>query len=257
MTSPLVEKIRANLPQDSRFVVVSPHLGVLPPNLNSTLGLASIHSYNSLSSRYYHTLIRELGGNIRTYGQWNSSISPDYTSSVSWMSNVGMVLAPARIMNDELIFVGNEAGVHLHKVASHMGYALQVYSNKDSVSGEKVHIADPRSMQSFTPSTILNLGDFLKFSVQAGPPSLLILSQKFHGNWKAEVLDPLGWKSAGSAVINDGFQGVILPENVTQVRLTYKSYVRYTWIGHVFWSIVFLLLFVVSWKKRELHGYFR
>ncbi|HES58114.1 MAG TPA: hypothetical protein ENO21_01645, partial [Firmicutes bacterium] len=54
-TSPLVEKICANLSTGSRFAVAAPEISILPPNLNASLGLASVHSYNSLSSRRYHT----------------------------------------------------------------------------------------------------------------------------------------------------------------------------------------------------------
>jgi hypothetical protein len=53
---------------------------ILPPNLNAELGLASVHSYNSLSSKRYHELLGTLGGEAQTYGRWNVSIDPDYSS---------------------------------------------------------------------------------------------------------------------------------------------------------------------------------
>lgn len=43
MTSPLVEQVRDNLPPGSRYAVAAPGISVLPPNLNTTLGLASVH----------------------------------------------------------------------------------------------------------------------------------------------------------------------------------------------------------------------
>ncbi len=82
MTSPLVEKVRGNLPPGSRYAVAAPGVSVLPPNLNATLGLASVHSYNSLSSTRYHTLIKSLGGEVQTYGRWNGAISPDYAGGM-------------------------------------------------------------------------------------------------------------------------------------------------------------------------------
>jgi hypothetical protein len=44
------------------------------PNLNAELRLPSVHTYDSLSSPRYHALIRALGGEVQTYGRYNSTI---------------------------------------------------------------------------------------------------------------------------------------------------------------------------------------
>ena len=125
-TSHLVDKVRANLSAGSRFAVAASGLSVLPPNLNAGLELASVHSYNSLSSRRYHTLIKELGGEVQTYGRWNGAISPDYNSTMFWMSNISLMLSPTKLTHENLEYLGEESGVHLHKVISRMGDSLQV-----------------------------------------------------------------------------------------------------------------------------------
>jgi hypothetical protein len=91
-TSPLVEQARKSLPDSSRFAVAAPGISALPPNLNAGLGLDSLHSYNSLSSRRYHTLIQALGGEVVTYGRWNAFVAPDYNGAMFWMSNISLVL---------------------------------------------------------------------------------------------------------------------------------------------------------------------
>ena len=106
MTSPLIEQVRANLTPGSRYAVAAPGVSVLPPNLNATLGLASVHSYNSLSSTRYHTLIKSLGGEIQTYGRWNGAIAPDYAGGMFWMSNISLILSPGKLAHENLESLG-------------------------------------------------------------------------------------------------------------------------------------------------------
>lgn len=248
-TSPLVEKVRANLPAGSRFAIVEPGLQVLPPNLNAGLGLASAHSYNSLSSRRYHTLIKELGGKMQTYGRWNASISPDYNSTYFWMSNISLMLSPSKLANSNLEYLGEESGVHLYKVISRMGDSAQIISSQTGTGTEGISIADPRLLPRHVPTKKLDQGDLLEFEVSSGEPSVMVLSQKYHRDWEAQTLVQTGWVSAKTTVINGVFQGVLLPQDAQLVRLEFKPYARFAWIGHVFWLILLALLGIKALQK--------
>jgi len=48
--------------QPERDCSIAPGADVLLPNSNSIFGIASVHSYDSLSSHRYQALLRELGG---------------------------------------------------------------------------------------------------------------------------------------------------------------------------------------------------
>jgi hypothetical protein len=254
MTSPLVERVRAILPVDSRFAVAAPGLPVLPPNLNAVLGLASVHSYNSLSSRRYHALINALGGKVQTYGRWNGSISPDYNSAVFWMSNISLVLSPTKLNHENLVYLGEESGVHLYKVISRMGECLQFTPPPGSIDSDDIQVADPRLLPNHTPSKTLDRGDLLEFDVTSDAPSVLVLSQKFHRDWQAQVFNQSGWVPAKTTVVNGVFQGILLPQGVQRLRLEFKPYVRYAWVAHAFWLLLLALLGFKAWRRKQTSG---
>lgn len=241
--SPFTEMIRQNLPEGSSYAVVSPGISLLPPNMNATLELPSIHSYNSLSSRYYHKLIGGLGGEMITYGRWNNAISPNYSSPLFWMSNIGLILSPNMIQHENLVYCGESNGVHFYRVLSRMGCCIQI-----PISGEKIrdniNIENPRKLKVIKLSKTINQGDYFEFDLSSATESLLILSQKYHRDWQAEVLTVTGWSIAKTVSVNDIFQGIILPNGAQKVTLHFEPKVRYMWIGHVFWIILLLIIFL-------------
>jgi hypothetical protein len=249
-TSPLVEKVRANLPAGSRFAVAAPGLPVLPPNLNASLGLPSVHSYNSLSSRRYHTLIKALGGEVQTYGRWNGMVAPDYDSTMFWMSNIGLVLSPTKLVHGNLEYLGEEAGVHLHKVSSRMGDSLQI-PVPEPLGTDEVPAVDPRRTPGHQPTKSQDLGDALEFVVKPGSPSILVLSQKFHRDWRAQVYGRSCWVPAKTVVVNGVFQGVLLPEGTERVRLEFKPFARFAWVAHGFWLVLLSWLGFHTWQRQR------
>lgn len=241
-SSPLLEKIRDNLPPDSRYAVISPGLAVLQPNLNATLGLNSVHTYNSLSSRRYHALIQSLGGEVLTYGRWNGAISPDYDSPLFWMSNISLLLSPTRLTHENLAYLEQVNGVHLYHVESRMGCCLQVALPLGDIGPEGVQISNPRGLRTSQPVKAVDKGDLLEFDVEDGQASLLILSQKFHRDWSAKALTSSGWTKVKTVPVNGVFQGILLPLGAQKVQLRFEPWVRFAWIAHIVWLIVLMTL---------------
>jgi hypothetical protein len=245
-TSPLVEKIRMNLPPDSRYAVISPGLRVLLPELNAPLGLASIHSYNSLTSRRYHALIKALGGEMQNLSRWNEHIAPDYASTMFWMSNISLILSPLKLDHQNLAYIGNWDDIYLYRVESRMENSLQVTYPLDGKIVDNINIEDPRLLTAYHPTKTLDLCDLLEFDVQGNQASLLILSKQFHHDWHALVSNGTGWDQAESVSVNGVFQGVLLPQGSHKVRLQFLPFVRFAWVSHVFWM---LALFVLIYKR--------
>lgn len=250
-SSPLVDKVRDHLPPGSRYAVVGPGVSVLPPNLNASVGLASVHSYNSLSPTRYHTFIRALGGQVQTYGRSNAAIAPDYGDAMFWMSNIGLILSAGQLVHDNLAPVGEASGVRLYQVVSRMGEASQLFPPRLDGGANAWRIPDPRSLPRHAPVKLLDRGDVLEFEVTPSVPSVLLLSQKFHRDWHARVYTRGGWRSAQTAEINGIFQGVMLPLETLRVRLDFKPFARHAWMAHAFWFLLLLLAGVRSWQAHR------
>lgn len=251
MTSPLVDKVRENLPPGTRYAVTAPGIAALPPNLNATLGLASVHSYNSLSSTRYHTIIKALGGKMQTYGRLNVAITPDYDAAMFWMSNISLILSPGKTEHEKLEYLGAESGIHLYRVVSRMGESLQVHPPQLDMSSTKLVLDDPRELTRNVPIKILNEVDVLEFEVTPSAPSVFLLSQKYHRDWEAHADTNIGWQAAQTIEINGVFQGVLLPSETHRVRLDFKPLTRYAWIAHVFWFLLLVLTGFKSWQKHR------
>jgi hypothetical protein len=241
MTSPLVEKIRTNLASGSRYAAMDYEVSALPPNFNALLGLASVHTYNSLSSTRYHTLVKALGGEVMMYGRWNSVISPDFSSPVFWMSNIGLILSSNKIAHGNLESLGQQSGVHLYRVVSRMGESLQVAVPQGSIATTAVFLDDPRTLTQGTPVKTQDSGDVLQFNVPLSVPSIFVLSQKFHSDWHASAYTQGAWQEVPTVEINGVFQGVILPAAAKQVRLEFKPLVRFAWIAHLAWLVLLIV----------------
>ncbi|SFG21046.1 hypothetical protein SAMN05518865_109204 [Duganella sp. CF458] len=250
-SSPLAETIRAGLTAGARFAVAAPGLPVLPPNLNASVGLPSVHSYNSLSSRRYHTLMDALGGDVLTFGRLNSSIAPDYGSAMFWMTNVGAILSATPLAHSNLRLLGDEAGIHVYQVLDRMGEAIQVVAGSAEGAHDLV-LEDPRGLQRLPAAKRLDQTDVLEFDVTPGQASWLVLSQKYHRDWQAQVLAGGTWREAPTGQVNGVFQGVKLAPDATQVRLRFMPFVRYAWIAHAFWLLVLALLLARRLRGREI-----
>jgi hypothetical protein len=244
-TSSLVKKIQANLPMGSRFAITAPEVSVLSPNINATLGLPSLHTYNSLYSKKYHELVNLLGG------QTSQTITPNYNSTIFWMSNVGLILSSKKIINENLKYVDKESGVYIHKVISRMGDALQVPFSKNILNDNGIKLTDPKLLSGYAASKKLDQGDVSVFRVVKMRPSVLILSKKYDNNWKAKVLVNFTWAPAKTILVNNIFQGVLLPEDAQEVKLEFKPYARYAWIAHVFWILLLIRIGIMIWRKIE------
>jgi hypothetical protein len=241
--SPVVDRIIAATGSGSRFAIAAPGPGVLPPNLNDIFDVASIHSYDSLSSRRYQALIRDLGGETQTYGRLNTMISPDYDSQTFWMSNIGLMISPKTLSHPNLEDIGADGEFHFYRTLDRMGCCLQIALSAQ-VNADRIEILDRKAAQTTRPLKTRDEGDLLEFEVRGGQSSILVLSQQYHRHWQALARTPSGWVEAPTLPVNGAFQGIRLPAETQTVRLQFLPFVRFAWIAHVFWAFALLILVV-------------
>jgi len=221
---------------------------MLPPNTNGIYDLASIHSYDSLSSLRYQTLVGKLGGKFETYGRLNTTILPDYDSQAFWMSNVSLILSPAPLNHPNLENIGEEGAVQLYRVINRMGCCLQTMLPEQTASGT-IELFDRKETTTRRPLKIKDEGDLLEIEVYDHHPSLLVLSQQYDSNWEARTLTTSGWVRARTTSVNNVFQGVILPADTQAVQLQYLPFVRFAWVNLPFWALVLVLLALKSGRR--------
>jgi hypothetical protein len=248
--SDLVKRVIAATPAGTRIALIAPGVDVLLPNSNTIFGVASIHSYDSLSSHRYQALLRELGGETEQYGRWNSMVAPDFGSHVFWMSNIGLVISPAPILHPNLERFGAEGTLQLYRVRDSMGCCLQSPTTTKAGPGD----ISSTTREGIRPVKTSDQGDVLEFEVHNYPDtdSVLTLSQQYHNDWRASVRTASGWQVARTVPVNGAFQGVVIPATSELVRLQFMPFVRFAWIAHVVWVIVILMAVLGRYRHRRL-----
>ncbi|PXV61684.1 hypothetical protein SAMN04487785_103153 [Dyella jiangningensis] len=254
--SPLVEAVAMRLHDHARFAIAAPGIAALPPNFNALVGLPSVHSYDSLSSRRYQQFLRLLGGEAVTFGRWNSQIAPDYAGAAFWMSDVALVLSSVRLTDPSLTCSTQVDGIWLCDVARHMGQSLQLADRTLPRETSNADVGDPRALPSLPSRVVRDQGDAIEVAVSAASPSLLIISQQYHPDWQALALVDGLWRPAAALSVNGFFQGVMVPDHAEKIVLTFRPAARYAYLVNYVWIFFLLLLAtkaLLAWQSKSGH----
>ena len=254
-SSPLVDTTRQTLLPGQRYAMVSAELAdILSPNFNTMQGLASVHSYHNFTSFYYQNYLRQMGGKTVTFGRLNRTIAPDYAAMTFWMSNIGAVLSFAPIDDPHVVLVKKTGTAMVYRVTQQMGpfWRIPVNLRPDITD---IRVDDYRNRQSQPVFYAEYHGDTQLVRYQPSDrATLLVLSQQYDVLWQAEVYDGVAWHPTRIVSVNGVFMGVYLPAQSQLIRLTYHTYVQYTWIAHVIWGIGFSVIALWAgriWRRRE------
>lgn len=253
--SALVDTTRQTLLPGQRYAVVSAELAdMLSPNFNTMQGLASVHSYHNFTSFYYQNYLRQMGGKTVTFGRLNRTIAPDYAAMTFWMSNIGAVLSYAPIDDPHVVLVKKIGTAMVYRVTHQMGAFWRIPVNlRPDITDIRVDDYHNRQTQPVFYAEYHGDTQFVRYQT-SDRATLLVLSQQYDELWQAEVYDGVAWQPTRIVSVNGVFMGVYLPAQSQAIRLMYHTYVQYTWIAHLIWSVGFSAIAFwagIRWWWRE------
>jgi len=246
-TSPIVKALASQTSDGSRYAMVGTE-PLLPPNINAELGLASLHSYNSLSPLGYQDFVRKLGGESSTYGRTNASISESSLDTINFkLANIGAVVSQQPLSLAQLTLVGNDSGQYVYSVNNRWGRFMRLNMTDVKPGEQGVNVTSSDTIEPNAASVTLDQGDrlLIKLNHAAEVPTLLIVSQAFHDGWRATAGGRLR-----TVRVNSALQGVIIPPHVQELRLTFTSWARFAWIPSAGTMLMLIAGMVLYIRRR-------
>jgi hypothetical protein len=256
LSSKLVDAIKAATSGGSRFAIADSEITVLPPNEEALLGLKSVNSYDSLSSRQYQELTNKWSVSRNpTYGRFFRSldVSAALADQAFPLSNVSVILSSRLLETDRLTLAAEVDGIRLYQPVTAPIGLLQ--TPRFRFSNAKEVMIDPALGQESLPSRQVEvLNDFQKIQVTPSPrATLLFLSQQYYRAWRAESHHQL----LRTVMVNRFYQGVILPPNTSEIELSFKPFVLWSWLPQFFFAgcgVLWLLRAVLHIRRDHALG---
>lgn len=258
-TSPVIEFIRAQTADNSRFAFVG-YKQIIPPNQESLLGLRSIHSYDSLSTREYQNLVKKLSskGTI-TYGRHFDFITdgsrlgrPEFS-----YAGIGLYIASYELRHPALRKIAQWRQYRFYKPIKPPILHAQVVDydlNEGSGAGTAM-IQGPLGKHALLPVKRLDaFTDYKTYSLTPAPkPTLLFLSQQYDRRWRARSkAGPLK-----TLMVNDFYEGVVIPPGTAEVTLEFRPLSLWMWAGQVIFILLGAVLagrYIISRKRKGRGG---
>jgi len=251
-TSPLVESIREKSRPGSRHAWVLRN--VIPANQEMMLGLRSIHTKNSISSRMYQEWALRLDGRgTRVYGRRFPWISPPTALQAEdlRLAGIGLLLSPRPPANTIATSAGRSRRVDLRETllpplleARILDYVCDPEGctmAPGALGGDRVRGVE----------RVLSRDDQLRFRLTPSPSSaLLFVSQQYHPQWAARSRGQV----LRTAPIDGFYQGVLVPPHTTEVELRFTPAVRWSWIPQACFVLAAVLLCAGALRRWRAHS---
>jgi hypothetical protein len=235
-SSPLVEAIRQETADGSRYVKVGSNLdGLLPPNQEALLQIKSIGSYDSLASTNYQRLVLTISGSpTATYGRNFSSMALPIDPRQESFGYAGIGVFLSRDGLDERVFTrkAQVGGVNIYRATVPPVMKAQVTKFTRSSTGDAVTVDEALPEEASLNIEDVDIKDDVRrFRLTASnQETVLFVSEQFHPRWRAQS----DGRPIQTTTINDFYLGAIVPPGTTDVELSFRPFVLWSWIGHVF-----------------------
>jgi hypothetical protein len=258
LDSELIRTIKSNSTDTTVLALVPGNLPVVSTNYNMRLDIATIHSIDSVSPFRYKTLVDSLGGTQTVFGRNSYSINPKLDSHMLWMTNVEILVSNQMIDSPLVEYIakvrqpGGKLTIWLYRLRNRMGKFMQIATPLSQQDASQMSFSDPRTMEPVFPKKIEDVSDRLIIENALPEDNVLVVAQKFHHAWRAEVRIGDVWRDAQTAEVNGVFLGVHVPGGASQVRLTFLPNVR--WFAYIMpaWGVFWLAFLLMQMRSKWL-----
>ena len=247
--SELVTALRRATEDGSRFAWVDRF--VIPANQEALLGLHSVHSYNSLSSRAYQRWTRRVSASgATTQGRTFQVVhgTRHLSAPALQRAGIGVLVAPRRLPST------------LARPAARVGRLWIHRTVRTPVIGGHVRGWDPTGAGGTRPTrdALEDSGPIEVVSDHADraqvvfpssdAPSLVWLGWQFHPRWVART----DGRRLETLAVDDLFLGVLVPAGVGGMELRFEPHARWAWVPQVVLLVAVPICLVA--RRRRAHA---
>lgn len=228
--SDLARALRETVGPGERYAKLGRAARLVPSNQERIVGVGSIHSYNSLSSRRYQEFAKRLSPwGTQVYGRHFDEIGgPDVLDAPELdLAVVSVLLSSQPLESARWETVGRAGGVHVYRSTSERKPFAQVLAKGPGMT-ESLRIAAPEIAERLPAQRTSEQPDHQTFNVtHSAEETLLFISQQYHPAWKARSDEGT---DLATRRVNDFYQGVIVPAGTNSVSIRFEPFVRWMWL---------------------------
>jgi hypothetical protein len=250
-STPVTQRLHDLLADGGRYAIVDSTNNFMPPNMNAQMELASVHTYDSLSPLRYQALIHRLGGDVSDHGRFNRSIEASSIGSIDFhLANIGALVAQKPLESKAITLDVRLGGLFLYRVLERWGGYTRFNLDAVVFDSDSARISDASTVEKQAATVVADRGDRvdLRLTRVGARPTLLVASQTYHADWQAEGRYPGGWHTLHTLPVDDAFEGIIIPPGCDFIRLRFRPWIRWSWLGHIGFGMLGLLL-AYAWSR--------
>jgi hypothetical protein len=251
-TSPLVDALCEETASGARYAFVGGRApGVLPPNQECRLGLASIHTYNSLSPVAYQDWVLRLSPvGTQAYGRWFRRIGSEakLDEDEARTAGIGVFVTGGRLHAPWLAAPREVDGIRIYRTRKPPIDCAHVVTSMD-ITAEHASWARPLGDAALAPLTCTERrDDRLGFELvpQTGE-TLLFVSTQHHPHWVASS----GERALATVLVDDFYLGIAIPPGTTRVELAFRPWIAWAWLPYVCFPLAGVVCFA---RRRRAHS---
>lgn len=264
-TSEIHQIIKGNLDEGRSLIEIStPKAQIccfVRGNENIMFQIPTPHVYRSNISVYYANLIKRLGGTLAR-GNTSNYLQPRYNHPDFWMMNAGVIVSyqPQQHPSLELITTQHKLFIY-RNTASSAGCcltiprtAIQSPIKPNKYNHLALNVGDIRTLPYTRIEKTMDQGDTFQLTNNDGNAAVIILNHVFHPSWYAYTDQNTTLVSLDTVVINQVYQGIIVPEGVTHITLQFTPWSRWMWGIHWVWLVLFGGAIIITVRRHTPRG---